>query len=72
MKKTKTHYFKRKTKPKEKLDGFNLRSGWQTVDWSLAELENSWSVFGNNGKQLGNDGLANSWSIIGILLDDNN
>jgi len=44
----------------KKLDGFNLMikvtSDWQIVDRSLAELENSWSVFDNGGKQLGNDG----------------
>ena len=33
-----------------------VTSDWQTVDQSLAELENSWSVFGNDGKQLVNDG----------------
>jgi len=33
-----------------------VTSDWQTVDQSLAELENSWSVFDNGGKQLGNDG----------------
>ena len=33
-----------------------VTSDWQTVDRSLAELENSWSVFDNGGKQLGNDG----------------
>jgi len=33
-----------------------VTSDWQTVDRSLAELKNSWSVFYNGGKQLGNDG----------------
>jgi hypothetical protein len=32
-----------------------VTSDLQTVDRSLAELENSWSVFDNDGKQLGND-----------------
>ena len=33
-----------------------VTSDWQTVDQSLAELKNSLLVFGNDGKQLGNDG----------------
>ena len=47
-----------------------MTSGWQTVDRSLAELAKSWSVFGNNGKQLGNDGkylghVQQCWQTVG-------
>jgi hypothetical protein len=53
-----------------KFDGFNLMievtSDWQTVDLSLAELENSWSVFDNDDKKFGQSlaMLANSWAVL--------